>query len=189
MSPIKRCLLSTEETSTDNTADDTARIESTLLSTDVEDTTASFISDTHGKGMEDEAADPTESSIWSGLEQNTPPQHEARSTTRRLSFPPRNLLYPSTGHLEPSSSIKQASASDESLVRPSTETQQDQYFSIAFREASRRTTGLRKPAWTVAPPAAQGKSKPDAEQSHRKSGSGSGGLLRSVVASAKRRKA
>lgn len=175
-------------------------MEGTLLSTDLEDTTTASAD---MQETDETIEEVTESSLWSGLEQNTPPQQpgtvdsQVMSTTRRLSFPPRNLLFSSTSRAEPSSPIKQqASASDDDLTRP--RVRSVQYSSIAFAEGAfsrRRTTGLRKPEWTAvrgASPAGDLETGYDGGEevmpAHRKTASGSSGLLKSVVASALRRR-
>lgn len=178
-------------------------MESTLLSMELQDTTTTNISEL-ADDTEDTGADEiTESSLWTGLEQNTPPQQSstpgalAASTIRRLSFPTRNLLYPSTSRVEPSSPIKQqASASDDDLTRP--RARKVEFSSLAMGESpnARRTTGLRKPEWSVRASSpgvgiegGGGADGPGGRRVHKKTSSGSGGLLKSVVSGALRRKA
>lgn len=172
----------------------TPRMESTLLSADVEDTTTT------------DPIDATESSLWSDLEQNTPQaQHfddvsldavgsNVHGTAiRRLSFPPRSQLLPSTSvrlGSWPSPTKSRADPSDDGPVRP-----RPGNIESLCEPSPRRATCLRKREWTAARTASPAEGFIEFEEaatlaSHRKSAStsGSGGLLRSVVASALRKK-
>lgn len=152
---------------------------------------------------EEPVSDKAESSLWSNLEQNTPPHPQPTlsmatmsndKTTRRLSLPPRNPLRPSTTRIEPTSPIKQlTSASGDDLTRPRV---QNAHSSTSKPAEMPRRTGLRKEEWTLrAESPAKGCENEEQEglQVHKKAGSrsahaGSGGLLKSVVASALRRR-
>lgn len=188
-------------------ADATTGLESTLLSMDLQDTTTSSATETPDETEDSTIDEVTESSLWTCLEQNTPPQRSQQpsfadndtthaTSTRRLSFPPRNLLYPSTSRAEPSSPIKQqASASDDDLTRPRARNVEYSTTAVADSPNARRTIGLRKAEWTVrasSPGVALGGSDRDGSggrRVHKKTSSGSGGLLKSVVSGALRRRA
>lgn len=185
---------------TDEKTEEETAIESTMLSTELEHITTTINSDL--QVADDPVPDAAESSLWSDLEQNTPPQPQQNlstptvsndKTTRRLSFPPRNPLLPSTSRIEPSSPIKQlASVSDDDLTRSRG---QDAHYSTSKTAEMPRRTGLRKEGWTVRA-ASPEKGRENDEQSwqvHKKAGAGSasstsGGRLKSVVASALRRR-